>query len=107
VKHEVGVCINTGFIVWVCGPHKGGCGNSDIFKDKFEVDAGFEGHGNFKWPASGTCHNQCKHKSMVHRCQENVSIRMLTAGSINFVVQTNHLPLESQEQDNEKAWLEL
>jgi hypothetical protein len=86
-KYEVGVCIKTGFIVWVNGPFKAGESDLTIFEgalegmlcedEGVECDAFYKGNPRFKSPqvyVQGT--NDGKQKSIVRGRHENINGRL-------------------------------
>lgn len=93
VKYEVGVCIKTGHIVWVNGPHVGSANDGTIFKDKLadlladdegaEVDAGYKGHDKMKAPTVASTRVHRKEKSVVRGRHENVNGRLKIFNVLN------------------------
>jgi hypothetical protein len=75
LKYEVGVCIKTGYIVWVNGPFVGSENDGTIFTqglatflaedEGVEVDGSYKGHSKFKGPTVAMSRHQRKEKSIV------------------------------------------
>ena len=86
VKYELGVCLKTGWIVWVNGPFRGGLGDKTIFKDGLatllfeeegvEVDKGYTGDDRFKTPGIGLTSQKRKMKSNARSQHEAVNGRL-------------------------------
>ena len=87
LKYEVGVCLKTGWIVWINGPFRGGLGDKDIFKDgglgallfpdeAIEVDKGYTGDDRYKTPGMGMTSQQRKMKSNARAQNEAVNGRL-------------------------------
>ena len=95
VKYDVGVCIKTGYIVWINGPFVASASESTIFKDglgehicedeKVEVDSGPKGDHRLVQPHVGKDSKERKQKSVVRGRQEGVNGRMKV-----YSVLTNH-----------------
>lgn len=86
LKYEVGVCIATGHIVWINGPHKAGKSDATVFKEKLattladdevvEADGGYRGHDKLMAPNVATSRDARKQKSVVRGRHENVNSRL-------------------------------
>lgn len=93
VKYEVGVCIRTGYIVWISGPFHCSKGDATIAKEGLipllaedeglEVDAGYTGHDKFKAPSVALSSNERKEKSIVRGRHENVNSRLKIFNVLN------------------------
>ena len=94
VKYEVGVCIQTGSIVWICGAFVASTNDATIFKDTLanlladdegvEVDAGYKGHDKMKAPNVATSSVARKQKSVVRGRHENVNGRLKIYNVLNI-----------------------
>lgn len=83
VKYEVGVCIQTGWIVWVNGPFLASTNDNTIFQQTLagmlssdegvEVDSGYGGHDALKTPTVAMSSLERKMKSVVRGRHENVN----------------------------------
>ena len=86
VLYEVGICIQTGHICWVNGPHIGSANDGAVFKETLaplladeegvEVDSGYLGNSKCKLPHMGLNSKARKQKSLVRARHENVNGRM-------------------------------
>eukprot|EP00536_Pseudo-nitzschia_multiseries_P000808 jgi/Psemu1/1811/gm1.1811_g len=73
IKYEVGVCLKTGWIVWINGPFVGSENDATIFKEGLstllhddegvEVDRGYKGDDKMKLPGIGVTSKQRKMKA--------------------------------------------
>eukprot|EP00536_Pseudo-nitzschia_multiseries_P016292 jgi/Psemu1/45626/gm1.45626_g len=73
IKYEVGVCLKTGWIVWINGPFVGSANDATIFKEGLstllhddegvEVDRGYKGDDKMKLPDMGMTSKQRKMKA--------------------------------------------
>lgn len=94
VKYEVGVCIATGYIVWIKGPVVASVNDSTLFKQHLagllaedegvEVDAGYKGHDALKAPIVAVSSVARKEKSVVRGRHENVNGRLKIFNMLNF-----------------------
>jgi len=94
VKHEVGVCIRTGFTVWAHGPFVASVGDATIFKETLadllvddegvEVDQGHKGHNKLKTPTTATSQKYRKEKSVARGRHENVNSRLKIFNVLNI-----------------------
>ena len=83
VKYEVGVCIKTGFIVWLNGPFVASKNDGRIFRETLEgllaadesveVDGGYKGSDKMKGPTAATSQKDRKQKLVVRGHHENVN----------------------------------
>jgi hypothetical protein len=83
LKYEVGVCIKTGYIVWVNGPFVGSENDGTVFSEGLgtllaedeavEVDGEYKGNNKIKGPATAISQVQRKEKSVVRGWHENVN----------------------------------
>ena len=86
VKYEVGVCIKTGMIVWVNGPHIASKHDNTIIKEELlqllfpdeaiECDRGYGGDDRLKTPTVASDSKERKMKSNVRAQQEAVNARL-------------------------------
>lgn len=91
IKYEVGVCIKTGFIVWINGPFEASKNDGTIFRNTLstlladdegvEVDAGYKGDDKMKAPTTATSRKQ---KSQVRGRHENVNGVLKVYNVLNF-----------------------
>lgn len=83
-KYEIGVCIKTGWIVWVNGPFKAGRSDKTIFAEDglkaalcddegVEVDARYQGDDQLKNPSVAQSREDRKQKGKVRARHENVN----------------------------------
>lgn len=94
VKYELGVCIATGFIVWVNGPFHCGVGDSTIFKgtlsgllaedEGVEVDGGYKGDASLKNPNVNRSRVQRQQKATVRARHETVNGRLKQFNVLNI-----------------------
>jgi DDE superfamily endonuclease len=94
VKYEVGVCIKTGYIVWVNGPFVASTGDATIFKNTLsgiladdegvEVDKGYGGDNKLKSPQVNSSQSQKKEKAGVRARHENVNSRLKIYNVLNI-----------------------
>jgi len=94
VKYEVGVCINSGRIVWVNGPFVASTSDVTMFKETLvhlltddegvEDDAGYKGHDKLKGPTVATTSVGRKMKSQVRGRHENVNSRLKIFNVLNI-----------------------
>eukprot|EP00536_Pseudo-nitzschia_multiseries_P003821 jgi/Psemu1/8598/gm1.8598_g len=86
VKYEVGVCLKTGWIVWINGPFVGNKNDGTIFKEGLssllhdneavEVDRGYRGDDKMKLPDMGFTWIERKMKSNARAQHETVNGRL-------------------------------
>eukprot|EP00536_Pseudo-nitzschia_multiseries_P016490 jgi/Psemu1/46397/gm1.46397_g len=86
VKYEVGVCLKTGWIVWINGPFVGSKNDGTIFKEGLsnllhddeavEVDRGYRGDDKMKLPDMGFTWIERKMKSNARLQHETVNGRL-------------------------------
>ena len=94
VKYELGVCIKTGYIVWINGPFVGSANDGTICKNGLltfladdegvEVDAGYTGDHKFKRPETASSRVGRKQKSVVRGRHENVNGRLKIFDVLNI-----------------------
>jgi DDE superfamily endonuclease len=95
VKYEVGVCIKTGYIVWINGPFVASTSDATIFKNTLsglladdegvEVDKGYGGDKKLKSPQVNSSKLQKKEKaSAVGARHENVNSRLKIYNVLNI-----------------------
>ena len=94
VKYEIGVCIKTGYIVWMNGPFEASASDGTICingllqeladDEGVEVDAGYRGHDKFKRPETATSREGRKMKSVVRARHENVNSRLKIFDILNI-----------------------
>jgi hypothetical protein len=100
LKYEVGVCIETGQIVWVNGPFDAGRHDVTIFKEDglkdmladeecVEVDNGYQGDIKFKNPKISQSRKDRKEKSAVRARHEIVNGRLKQFEVLNSVFRHN------------------
>lgn len=100
VKYEVGVCIATGFIVWINGPFPASHNDSTIFKNTLkvlladdegvEVDSGYKGDEKFKTPTVAKSSGERKMKSVVRGRHENVNSALKVFNVLNLPFHHNN-----------------
>jgi len=86
LKYEVGVCIKTGYIVWISGPFPGGNSEPTIFREGLmleleewelvECDTGLKGNPKARLPYQALSKEGRKEKSIVRGRHENVNGRL-------------------------------
>eukprot|EP00536_Pseudo-nitzschia_multiseries_P015770 jgi/Psemu1/43791/gm1.43791_g len=86
VKYEVGVCLKTGWIVWINRPFVGSKNDGTIYKEGLsnllhddeavEVDRGYRGHDKMKLPDMGLTGIERKMKSNAQSQHETVKGRL-------------------------------
>eukprot|EP00536_Pseudo-nitzschia_multiseries_P006474 jgi/Psemu1/193182/e_gw1.138.9.1 len=86
IKYEVGVCLKTGWIVWINGPFVGSANDATIFKEGLstllhddegvEVDRGYKGDDEMKLPDMGMTSKQRKMKANARAQHETVNGRL-------------------------------
>ena len=85
-KYEIGVCIKTGFMVWVNGPYKAGTHDLPLFRDELEKrllpwelvegDKGYSGNIKVRCPDSGINTQERRDKMVVRARHEAVNGRL-------------------------------
>ena len=86
LKYEVGVCIATGHIVWIGGPHPCGHGDLEVFRGELlkeledwecvEADQGYRGEHRVKINPQGMDSKERKEKQVAQSCHEVVNSRL-------------------------------
>eukprot|EP00536_Pseudo-nitzschia_multiseries_P000054 jgi/Psemu1/176/gm1.176_g len=86
VKYKVGVCLKTGWIVWINGPFVGSGNDATIYKEGsstllhdnegVEVDQGYKGDDKMKLPDMGMTSKQRKMKANARAQHERVNDRL-------------------------------
>eukprot|EP00536_Pseudo-nitzschia_multiseries_P013950 jgi/Psemu1/36962/gm1.36962_g len=86
MKYKVGVCLKTGWIVWINGPFVGSANDATIFKEGLstllhddegvEVDRGYKGDDKMKLPDMGMISKQRKMKAKARAQHETVNGRL-------------------------------
>ena len=86
VKYEVGVCLKTGWIVWINGPFIGSANDGTMFieglstllhdEEAVEVDKGYKGDRKMKLPDMGMTSKERKMKSNARSQHETVNGRL-------------------------------
>jgi DDE superfamily endonuclease len=113
VKYEVGVCIKTGFIVWVNGPFVASTNDATIFTNGLvhlltedegvEVDAGYKGHPKFKSPSVNISRNQRQQKANVRSRHETINGRLKIYNVLNIAFR--HMkPREEMMEKHKKCF---
>jgi DDE superfamily endonuclease len=108
VKYEVGVCIATGFIVWINGPFVCSTNDATIFNGELanlltedegvEVDGGYKGSAKFKTPSVSLSRTQRKQKASVRARHENVNARLKVYNVLNIPFRHLNPRLEMMEK---------
>ena len=87
LKYEVGICLQTGHIVWINGPFEGGMSDSKIFREEglstllydqeaVEVDRGYGGDSRLKTPQVNWNRKERQMKSNARSQHEIVNGRL-------------------------------
>jgi hypothetical protein len=94
VKYEVGVCIKTGYIVWINGPVVASMNDLKLFKsllmnllcedEGVEVDVGYNGADSLNNPQVGVSRIQRCQKNKVRGRHENVNGRLKIFNVLNI-----------------------
>jgi hypothetical protein len=95
VKYEVGVCVQTGMIVWFNGPFVASTNDDTIFMNELahllcenegvEVDAGYKGHDKLKNKMVSISMGHRKQKSAVRARHEIINSRLKQFNTLNFL----------------------